>query len=82
LNYHDSRKSKPCSQCILLQFVPAEARKNQIPCRHIPLNERGETIESLYRTGTQEELESAVRSWLVREIEDLEKADAQEAVSK
>jgi hypothetical protein len=82
LNYGDSKKTKPCSECILMQFVPPEARENKIPCRHIPLNERGETIESLYRTGTQAELESAVRGWLIREIEKLERVPAPKAVAK
>jgi|SRR5690349_20214643 len=76
LNYH-SQDHKPCSECVLMQLVPPEKRKEKIPCRFIPLNERGDTIESLYRLGTQEELESALRIWLRDAIEKEEKAHAQ-----
>jgi hypothetical protein len=76
LNYH-SQDQKPCSECVLMQLVPPEKREEKVPCRFIPLNERGDTIESLYRSGTQEELESTLRNWLTQEIERFEKAHAQ-----
>jgi hypothetical protein len=76
LHYH-SQDQKPCSECVLMQVVPPEKREEKIPCRFIPLNEQGETIDSLYRSGTREELESALRYWLTREIEKLEKEHAQ-----
>lgn len=76
LNYGFSERQEPCSECILMQFVPPEKRGEKVPCRYIPLNERGDTIESLYRSGTQDELESALRTWLTREIENLENARA------
>ena len=65
-------RQEPCSECILMKLVPPEQRGARVPCRYIRLNERGDTIESLYRLGTQEELESVLRSWLTREIERLE----------
>jgi len=43
-----------------------------VPCRFIPLNDKGQTIDSLYRTGTQEEIEEALRNWLRREISRIE----------
>lgn len=58
--------------CRLLQFVPAEHLDRPAPCRHIPLNDSNDTINSLYRTGTDAELEQALRSWLVRKIMQLE----------
>lgn len=58
--------------CRLLQLVPVEHRGRPVPCRHIPLNESQETIDSLYRTGTEAELEQALRSWLIRKIKQLE----------
>jgi len=57
-----------------MQLVPPEKRGLSVPCRYIRLNDRGDTIESLYRAGTQDEMESALRTWLTREIENLEKA--------
>jgi hypothetical protein len=74
LNYGRSQDQKPCSECILIQFVPREKRQEEVPCRFIVLNERRDTVNSLYSSGTQEELESAVRNWLTQEIERLEKA--------
>ncbi len=61
-----------CTECLLIQFVPPEHRGQKIPCRHIPLNEAEETTDSLYRTGTQGELEEALGSWLRATIKRLE----------
>jgi len=55
-----------------MEFVPAECRSEVAPCQHIPLNDAGETVDSLYRTGTQEELEEALGSWLRATIKKLE----------
>lgn len=75
LNYGREHK-QPCSDCVLMQLVPPEKRKETIPCRYIVLNEQGDTVDFLYRSGTQEELESALRTWLTQEIAKLEKAHA------
>jgi len=64
LNYRDPARRKPCTECVLIDLVPKECRENKIPCRHIPLNVKAETVDSLYRTGTQEELEVALAIWL------------------
>jgi len=63
-----------CSEvrCALLRFVPAKEREAQTPCRYIVLNSKGETVDSLYRTGTNEELQTAVRNWLQTSIKQLE----------
>lgn len=62
----------PEGDCALMSLVPIERRHDAVPCRHIPLNEAGETIESLYRTGTNVEIEAALRNWLVKAIKGLE----------
>lgn len=72
INYNDPDHSKPCSECPLMMLVPAESRKERYPCRHIPLNDQGETVDSLYRSATQEELETTVIHWLREEIRKLE----------
>ncbi|HEX8815032.1 MAG TPA: hypothetical protein VF753_05990 [Terriglobales bacterium] len=59
------------SGCLLRRFVPTECQECQVPCRHIPLNDKGETVDSLYRMGTHEELEAALRSWLQAKIKEL-----------
>jgi hypothetical protein len=68
----NSKDKEPCSECLLMQFVPEEARKEQTPCIHIPLSLSGETLESLYRTGTQQEIEAALGAWLRMTIHKLE----------
>jgi hypothetical protein len=60
----NSKDREPCSECLLMQFVPEEARKEQTPCIHIPLAPTGDTLESLYRTGTQREIEETLGAWL------------------
>jgi hypothetical protein len=55
-----------------MQFVPENAKKEQTPCIHIPLSPSGETLESLYRTGTQREIEEALGTWLRATIHRLE----------
>jgi len=72
LNYKGDLERKPCHECPLMQFVPADRRETQFPCRHIQLNERGETVNSFYEWGTEEELESAVDGWLSDTIQRLE----------
>jgi hypothetical protein len=57
--------------------VPEGFGRKHYPCRYIPLNERGETVDSLYRTGTQKELETAVVKWLEGTIKRLEEENAQ-----
>jgi hypothetical protein len=76
LNFSDPARPHPCSECLLTQLVPAEMRKQEVPCRFIPLNDKGQTVDSLYRTGTQKELEEALLDWLHREISRLEKEQA------
>jgi len=72
LNYGDPERKRPCSECVLVQLVPAQFRNDQVPCRHIPLNQAGETIHALYEHGTPEELEVAVTDWLMNTIQKLE----------
>jgi len=66
-----------CTSCALIKFVPYALRSELVPCHHIRLNEAHETINSLYRTGTQEELEEALRNWLTDTIKALEEAEGQ-----
>ena len=77
LNFDPLQPRKPCSDCALMKLIPEEAHARKIPCRYIPLNERGETVDSFYRTGTQEELEAAVVNWLKATIDRLERETAQ-----
>jgi hypothetical protein len=77
LNRDPTKPRRPCSECVLAEFVPESADKKRIPCRYIPLDERGGTIDSFYRTGTQEESEAAVVKWLKATIDRLERENTQ-----
>lgn len=66
----------PDAQCVLIDFVPDLQRVQEVPCRHIPLDEAGETLHTLYNTATMEEIENALRAWLKREIAKLERSQA------
>jgi hypothetical protein len=74
-----NRISETCdASCPLRNFVAVEWREEPAPCRYIPLNDAGETLNSLYVTGTNQEIESAVRHWLVSVIGKLESIVADE----
>lgn len=71
-NFCDPARPHPCESCLLEQFVPAGQRKESIPCRFIPLTKEGLTLEDLYRTGSQVEMEAALANWLRAQIERIE----------
>lgn len=73
LNFRNFGKRFPCRQCALNQFVPNGQKQEKFPCRHIPLDESGQTLDSLYRTGTEEETYAIVAQWLKATIERLER---------
>jgi hypothetical protein len=68
LNLVDPARPHPCSECCLMKFVPGELRNENSPCRFIPLNKKGETIDYFYRCGTHLEMEEALVSWLRSQI--------------
>jgi hypothetical protein len=49
INFQDEGRSRPCSECVLIQFVPEDRKKTYYPCRHISLTSQGETLESQSR---------------------------------
>jgi len=62
----------PNCQCALLNFVPEGERAQAIPCQHIPLNEAGETLCTMYYMATIDEIEHSVREWLHKRIAEIE----------
>lgn len=79
LNYADENRAHPCNECRLLEFVSSENQSQGVPCHFIPLNNEGETIESLDARDNEAHLERAVAAWLrarIKEIED-ERAEPQ-----
>ncbi|MGA2428721.1 MAG: hypothetical protein ABSH13_09480 [Candidatus Acidiferrum sp.] len=69
LNHGKKENRRPCGECILMKFVPQDCRDEQIPCRHIPLNAQGYSIDTYYRLGIHEEVEAALAAWLRKMIE-------------
>ena len=72
VNYNSREWQSSCRQCPFFSLVPRANRNAVVPCHHIPLDARGNTVAKLYRTGTQKELDERYRDWLsalTREIE-------------
>jgi hypothetical protein len=72
MNYDSKENPSPCSDCVLMHLVPPEHCSEKIPCRHIPFNVSGETLDSLYRHSDQNEIEETVGGWLRTTIQRLE----------
>jgi hypothetical protein len=72
LNFGDPAHTHPCSECLLMEFVPAELKDQVSPCRLIPLTPKGGTADYFYRCGTQLELEEALAGWLRDQISQIE----------
>ena len=75
-NFCDPARPHPCEHCLLEQFVPGGQKKESVPCRFIPLTTDGRTVEDLYRTGSQIEMEEALANWLRAQIERIERERA------
>ncbi len=72
MNYDSKENPGPCSNCVLMQLVPPERHSEKIPCRHIPFDASGETLDSLYRYGDQNEVEETAGNWLRATVARLE----------
>ncbi len=74
VNYALPEKAHPCSECHLIDFVPSEKQDEEMPCHAIPLNEAGDTVDSLELEGNQAKLETALKDWMRRKIKEIEAA--------
>jgi hypothetical protein len=81
VNHRNFERRLPCSQCALIELVPEGQKQEKFPCRHIPLDESGQTLHSLYRMGTEEETHALVAEWLKNTIERLERERASAKLS-
>jgi hypothetical protein len=68
LNFDDELRTHPCSACVLMNYVPEEEKNTLIPCHHIPLNEKGETVCSLFDQRDERKAQDAVAEWLRKEL--------------
>jgi len=72
LNFGEPERVHPCSECMLIDFVPQNEREAEVPCHHIPLNASGETVDAVNRYDHQQELEEKVKQWLRDTIQRIE----------
>ena len=70
LNFDLPQRPHPCDECLLMRFVPESARREDVPCHHIPLNRNAVTIATPNQT--EEELHENVKHWLKRTIAKIE----------
>ncbi len=75
-NFCDPTRPHPCETCLLEQFVPEDQRSEIVPCRFIRLTEQGQTVDDLYRTASQVEMEEALANWLRNQIQKIEQERA------
>ena len=71
-NFCDPARPHPCESCLLEEFVPEDRRAESVPCRFIQLTNEGLTVDDLYRTGSQVEMEEALARWLRAQIAKIE----------
>lgn len=71
-NYDNPLDETPCSECALLALVPPQHRNQPIACRHIVVNSRGETVESLSELGGAAEAERQLHGWLTKTLRAIE----------
>ena len=72
INFADEKRTHPCNECLLIDFVPPENRNEIVPCHHIPLNAAEQTIDELEWKEDQGAMEEAVKDWLRSTIKQLE----------
>jgi hypothetical protein len=64
LNFGEPERPHPCSECMLIDFVPPSAQHEDVPCHHIPLTPAGQTIAAIESGRNQQQVEEAVIAWL------------------
>ena len=76
LNFADLERKHPCSECLLIDFVPPEDRAEDVPCHYIRLNAAGETADELELKEDHRATEDTVKNWLRATIKRLEEERA------
>jgi hypothetical protein len=76
INHNCQPGTRPCTECALIDLVPADARSQDVPCHAIPIGPNGETVSTMEREHDVLELEEALRNWLRATIQDLERQRA------
>jgi hypothetical protein len=80
LNLGLEERQYPCTSCFLSEFVPpGEYPGEATLCHKIPLNDRGDTVESLEGQGDSGKVVAAVLGWLKKTVAELKAGTAAEA---
>lgn len=74
LNYGLPVSEHSCSECWLTDYVATEKQAETVPCHHIPLTDRGNTVTTLDGAGDAPGVQKALIDWLQRTIRQLEDA--------
>ena len=72
INFGDPDRTRPCDECLLMAFVPKDQQGKEVPCHHIPLNEKGETVAKFVESNKREDCEEAYKAWLRKLIKQIE----------
>ena len=72
INFGDPARTRPCDECLLMDFVPEEFRLTSVPCHQIPVSEQGETLEVIEQHKGRMEAEEALKNWLRQAIHRIE----------
>lgn len=75
LNFDEAQRQHPCSECLLIDYVPKDKFQEAVPCHHIPLNATGQTIDSTFDYGNELVTQDLLRNWLIRAIAQLEQEE-------
>jgi len=78
LNVGLEEKEHACASCFLSEFAPRELRSSgEDLCHKIPLNEKGDTVDSLQAEGDTQKLQDTVLAWLRSTVAKLEREVAE-----
>ena len=79
LNFNDPERPHACTGCVLMDFVPEEARTERVPCHHIPLTAKGETVANLFDPTDDSKLQDSVHNWLKETLKRVRTEEEKEA---
>lgn len=72
INFGDPARTRPCDECLLMDFVPKDLRSTSVPCHQIPMSDQGESLEVIQLRRGRLEAEEALKNWLRQAIHRIE----------
>lgn len=80
INYADPNHTRPCNECLLLDFVRPEHQQEEVPCHFIALTQAADTIQYLELEDNEAKLEQRVKDWLRARIREIEEQRSKPAI--